>query len=567
MNFYGLTPWGATPNERQLMHYKIGKKAFIHFGMNTFTNVEWGNGKESPSSFNPTALDTRQWVRSLKACGFELIILTAKHHDGFCLWPTKVSDHSIKSSPYKGGAGDIVKEFTDACREYHVKAGLYLSPWDRNAPYWGDDRYNDYYAEQLRELLTNYGELYEIWWDGAGSTETTYDWKRWAELIRVLQPKASIFGSLGASPYVDFHWVGNEQGRCCENHYASIDLHYLEEEDTRGLYTGVQGAPYYIPSETDVSIRPGWFYRKEQDDQVKSVKKLNQIWFESVGRNSLLLLNFPPDQRGLLHEKDLKNALESHQRIQKMLSVNYGADAEVSADSCLCPACSPDKAILEDEDLFYAAAKGATSATIDLILPAPRLLNTLLLGEVLELGERISAFTIEEIAGETVTELFAGTSVGNCRACKLPEKEYRHLRICIRKAMAEPALRRIGLHYFEDAPEETLSSMEGVNLAELSAAKLSFSDDLKEMTVHFGGIYPFDYLRFVMEDMGEYELFCFDGTEFRSAYKGSVEKKTSVKLHLPATQEGSYQIKICATAPLSVAAGAQVMLFPGVQKK
>lgn len=565
MNFFGLAPWGATPNERQLMHYKMEKKAFIHFGMNTFTNCEWGNGLEDPKNFAPAHLDTRQWVRSLKECGFELIILTAKHHDGFCLWPTKVSEHSVKNSSYQG---DVVKEFTDACREYHVKAGLYLSPWDRNSPYWGDDRYNDYYAQQLTELLTNYGELYEIWWDGAGSTETTYDWKRWADLIRKYQPNASIFGSLGASPYVDFHWVGNEQGRCSENHYASIDLHALEVEDTRQLYTGRQGAPHYIPSETDVSIRPGWFYREEQDAQVKSIRKLNQIWFESVGRNSLLLLNFPPDKNGLLHEKDLANAKESHRLIEKMLAVNFAADAEISADTSLCPQTKAEMAVSEDPTLFYAAQKGATSCVLDLRFPKAQKINTVILGEVIQLGERISAFTIEEIGEDGSSALlFEGTSVGNCRACKIAEKEYRHLRIHIKDAKAEPTLRRLGLHFFEDAEEEPLTSMVGMNLAELSAAKVDFSEDQKEMIVHFGGIYPFDYVRFGMEDLGEYELFCFDGTDFQSVYKGSHRQPGSIKLHLPSMQEGSYQIKIRATAPISMAAGAQVMLFPGNQKK
>lgn len=563
MNFHGLAPFGATPNERQLMHYGFAKKAFIHFGMNTFTNCEWGNGSEETKNFNPSALDARQWVRSLKACGFELIILTAKHHDGFCLWPTKVSEHSVKNSPY---GGDVVKEFTDACREYGVRAGLYLSPWDRNSPYWGDDRYNDYYAAQLTELLTNYGEIYEIWWDGAGSTETTYDWARWAKLIRSLQPNAAIFGSLGASPYVDLHWVGNEQGRCSENHYASIDLEALEAEDTRRLYTGRQGAAHYIPSETDVSIRPGWFYRKEQDEQVKSVCKLNQIWFESVGRNSQLLLNFPPDQRGLLHEKDLANAMESHRRIQRMLAVNYASDAEISADSCLCPACSPDKALLADDRLFYAPEKGAKKAVLELALPKEQRCNTLLLQEVIELGERISAFRLEEITDEGDLLLFEGSSVGHLRACKLPEKAYRRLRLTL-EGQAEPALRSLGLHYFEDAEEEAPLSMIGMNLAELSAAKVSLSEDLKEMTVHFGGIYPFNYVRFLMEGAGEYELLCFDGTDFQSVCKGEVEKLSSVKLHLDEMQEGSYQIKIRATAPLSAAAGAQVMIFPGTQKK
>ena len=566
MNFHGLAPFGATPNERQLMHYGFAKKAFIHFGMNTFTNCEWGNGLEDPKSFAPTAQDPRQWVRSLKACGFELIILTAKHHDGFCLWPTKVSEHSVKNSDYKGGGGDVVKEFTDACKEYNVKAGLYLSPWDRNSPYWGDDRYNDYYCAQLEELLTNYGEIYEIWWDGAGSTETSYDWARWASLIRKLQPKASIFGSLGASSFVDFHWVGNEQGRCCENHYASIDLEALEREDTRRLYTGRQGAPHYIPSETDVSIRPGWFWRKEQNEQVKSTRHLNKIWFESVGRNSMLLLNFPPDQRGLLFEKDLENAMDSHRRISKMLSINYAADAKIEADSILCPACSPDKALLADDNLYYAAEKGSHRACLTLELPQEQRINTLILEEVIELGERICAFSLEGLTEEGATLLFEGGSIGNCRACKIPEGNYRRLRLTL-EGKAEPTLRTLGLHYFEDAKEEEPASLIGVNLAELPGASVSFSEDQKEMNIHFGGIYPFNYLRFQIEAAGEYELLAFDGTDFQSVFKGATEKISSVKLFLDQMQEGSYQIKLRATAPLSLAAGAQVMIHPGMQKR
>lgn len=558
----GLSPVGATPSQRQLDHYKMAKKAFIHFGMNTFTNVEWGNGLEDPACFNPTRLDTRQWVRSLKAAGFELIILTAKHHDGFCLWPSKVTEHSVKNSPCNK---DIIKEFTNACREYGVKAGLYLSPWDRNSPYWGMDQYNDYYAEQLTELLTNYGPIYEIWWDGAGSTETTYDWKRWVDLIRKYQPQAGIFGSLGASEYVDFHWVGNEQGRAGETHFASINLHALQVEDTKELYTGTQGAPYYIPSETDISIRPGWFHRPEQDAQVKSAKQLNRIWFESVGRNSLLLLNFPPNKEGLLCQKDLENAMESHRCIQKMLAVNYAADATVTADTVLCPQCSPEKSVLHDDTLFYAAAK--EQATIDIVLPKEQLLNVLCLGEVVELGERISSFTVEEIIGETATEIATATSVGYYRAVKLPQKNYSHLRIKIQKAIAPPVLRTLALHYFEDTAEEEPANTVGLNLAEFSAATVTFSADNKTMHVAFGGVYPFDFLRFLMEDAGEYELFCFNGTDYESVYKGSVDKKTSVKLLLNEPHEGSYQIKLCSTAELSRAAGIQVKLYPSQQKK
>ncbi len=207
-----LKPYGAVPNARQMAHYKIEKKAFFHFGVNTFTNLEWGEGTEKESFFNPVGCDCRQWIRAIKAAGFELAIITAKHHDGFCLWPSAYTEHSVKNSPYKDGQGDIIREFTDACREYGVKAGVYLSPWDRNAPYWGTNEYSKYYNLQLTELLTNYGRIDEVWWDGAGSKETPYDWGMWAHTVRNLQPDAVIFGSMGATPYVEMRWVGNEAG-------------------------------------------------------------------------------------------------------------------------------------------------------------------------------------------------------------------------------------------------------------------------------------------------------------------------------------------------------------------
>ena len=205
--YFGIKPFGATPSGRQLNHMKFGKKAFIHFGINTFCNKEWGDGTENIELFAPSSLNVRGWIRDLKEAGFEFVILTAKHHDGFCLWPSKYTEHSIKNTPYKNGEGDIVREFTDACREFNVKAGIYVSPWDRYSKYWGTDEYSRQYAGQIEEIVTQYGRIDEIWWDGAGSHETKYDWGLWAYIIRTHQPEAVIFGSIGATPYAEMRWV------------------------------------------------------------------------------------------------------------------------------------------------------------------------------------------------------------------------------------------------------------------------------------------------------------------------------------------------------------------------
>ena len=244
MKKHGIIPFGAVPSERQLAHYEM-KKAFFHFGVNTFTDVEWGNGEELEKSFDPTEMNVEQWMETVKKAGFDLAIITAKHHDGFCLWPSKYTEHSVKNSPYKNGSGDVVREFTDACRKFGIKAGVYLSPWDRNAPFWGTADYSEYYAKQLTELVTEYGEIHEVWWDGAGSAETPYDWELWASIIRKNQPNACIFGSMGATPYAEMRWVGNENGTAGKTHYASINAHDLEVEERPALNSGKIGGNRY----------------------------------------------------------------------------------------------------------------------------------------------------------------------------------------------------------------------------------------------------------------------------------------------------------------------------------
>ena len=333
--YYGIKPFGATPSYRQMEHLKMGKKAFFHFGVNTFSNNEWGDGKESARLFDPTDLNIRSWIRDIKAAGFKLAIITAKHHDGFCLWPSAYTEHSVKNSPYKGGNGDIIREFTDACHEFGVKVGIYVSPWDRNSPYWGTPDYSIYYAKQLEEIVTQYGKIDEIWWDGAGSLEAKYDWGLWAYIVRNNQPDAVIFGSMGATPYAEMRWVGNEAGFAGKTHYASVCSDMMFIEDVTHINTGMIGADRYIPAEVDVSIRPGWFYHKDQDDKVKSSRKLDDIWFRSVGNNAIMLLNFPPDRTGNIVRRDVLNAIESNRRIEKMLSLNL-LDNAIKFSECGC---------------------------------------------------------------------------------------------------------------------------------------------------------------------------------------------------------------------------------------
>ncbi|MGD2135800.1 MAG: alpha-L-fucosidase [Gemmatimonadales bacterium] len=300
------------PSPSQLLWQRDELALFIHFGVNTFTDREWGDGTEDPSVFAPARLDARQWARTARAAGFRAMILTAKHHDGFCLWPTATTTHSVASSPWRDGAGDVVREFTDACRAEGLRAGLYLSPWDRNAPSYGDSpRYDDFYCDQLTELLTRYGPIHEVWFDGANGEgpngrRQVYDWPRYWALVRRLQPEAVIFSDAGP----DIRWIGNETGVAGETNWSTVDPAAVPFPGATGegvmamLRHGDPQGSVWRPGETDVSIRPGWFYHPAQDERVKSVDELVGLYFTSVGRNSKLLLNVPPTRDGLLHATD-----------------------------------------------------------------------------------------------------------------------------------------------------------------------------------------------------------------------------------------------------------------------
>ena len=542
-NYYGILPYGATPNSRQIRMYEIGKKAFIHFGVNTFTNLEWGDGSESEKIFNPTDIDVRSWIRGVKSAGFKMAILTAKHHDGFCLWPSKYTEHSIKNSPYKNGKGDIVREFTDACREYGLGIGIYVSPWDRNAPYWGTKEYTYYYVNQLTEILTEYGKIDEIWWDGAGSVNAEYDYGLWAYTVRKHQPDAVIFGSMGAAAYAEQRWVGNEAGFAGTTHYASINYDMIRTETIADMNRGIIGGEMYIPAEVDVSIRPGWFYHQEQDSKVKSSRTLDDIWFKSVGRNAMMLLNFPPDRRGRIVDTDIKNAVESNRRINKMLSVNYVDNATLSSDSTFCENTEIQNVAFNDNDLFFATSGNKNKAVIDISLDDTYAYNVLILGEKIELGERITSFKLEAIDGDYLITVAEGTSVGYLKATRFKECSYQNLRLTVEGITAPITLRTVALHYYEEDKGDPTTSISKENLACMPSSSISISDDRKEAIINFGGIYPFDTVSFLGSLWGKYEFSAFDGSKFYSIGSGySPDYRVTLKLDEPI--EGSYQIKI-----------------------
>ena len=529
---YGITPFGATPNQRQLDHLNIAKKAFFHFGINTYNDAEWGTGRENIALFTPTELDTDQWIRVAKEAGFGLAIITAKHHDGFCLWPSAHTKQSVKYTSYKDGKGDIVGEFAASCRKYGVKMGVYISPWDRNAPHWGSPDYNDYFVAQLTELLTQYGEIHEVWWDGAGSQDTPYDWERWVATVRQLQPKAALYGSLGSAEHVDLRWVGNERGFAGETHFASIDPVHLLVENPKVMNAGQVGERKYVPSETDVSIRPGWFYHERQNNAVKSAAELTKIWFRSVGRNSMLLLNFPPDRRGLVADEDAANALESHRIVQKMLSVNYADGATVTTDSGL-----PVLTVTDDEN--GATLDVRRGRVFDICLEKPETINVFITGELVDAGERITGFTLESIdADGNATLLYRGTSVGYNRAVQFETGEYSHLRFTVTEAMDEPLVKKFGLHFIEVLPEPTALQRAGnlVEVTEYDAVK-------KRIIAAFGGIYAFNYVEFGTRKGEAYRVFAFNGLSDELIAEGVAESDVVV-LPFDTLHEGSYQIKI-----------------------
>lgn len=407
--------------------------AFFHFGINTFADQEWGTGTESPTIFNPTALDAAQWVSAIKSAGFRQATLVAKHHDGFCLWPSQYTAHSVKSSPWKGGQGDVVDDFTKAAHAANIKVGLYLSPWDRHEATFGSDAYNTYYKNQLTELLSSYGEIDEVWFDGANGEgpngkKQDYDWEGFYSLIHQLQPHALL-----AITGPDIRWVGTESG-----------VAPLGETSVQML----DGNLAWYPSESDVSIRPGWFYHASEDSLVKPLDQLLDIYFKSVGRNSTLLLNIPPDKRGLLADADVARLGELSTAIDATFNVNLAAGQAASADTVhqSAPAFAAAMAVDDKLDTFWAAADGTTTGRLEIDLGAVRDFNLVSVREPIELGERATKYHVEvEQTGGWVT-IATGTVIGQRNLLGVASMKAQKIALVIEAARGAPAIAELGVY-------------------------------------------------------------------------------------------------------------------------
>ena len=438
---------------------------FIHFTVNTFTGKEWGYGDESPEIFNPTALDVEQWAQTAQAAGMKQLILTAKHHDGFCLWPSQYTEHSVKNSPYKGGKGDVVGEFVAACKKYGLKAGLYLSPWDRNHKDYGTPAYITYYKNQLEELLTQYGEINEIWFDGAnggdgyygGANEirkidrdTYYGWEEIIAFVKNLQPNIKIFSDAGP----DVHWIGNEKGFAGSTFWSTINTDRLTigASKTDYLNTGDPEGTKWIVGQCDVSIRPGWFYHADQDNLVKTPQQLADIYYKSVGRNALLLLNLPPDKRGIIHENDVKALTEFKAIIDASLATDLAKGQTASTNNYRSKHSkfAPQNTLDGDPVTYWATDDGVFPAILEINMNEKTTFDRIILQEPIHLGQRICGFEIDIMRSNGWETVFKGTTIGYKRILSIPKVKTNKIRLRIETANNTVAISNVGL--FESSP-------------------------------------------------------------------------------------------------------------------
>lgn len=446
-------PYGALPSDAQLKWQKMETNMFIHFGPNTFTSAEWGDGTESADVFAPSDLDCRQWVATAKAAGMKGIIITAKHHDGFCLWPNPVSGHTVAQSSWRDGKGDVLKELSEACREYGLEFGVYVSPWDRNDPHYGTDEYNDVFRRTLEDVLGRYGEVFEQWFDGAcgegpNGKVQVYDWNLFNNTVYKMQPDAVIFSDIGPG----CRWVGNEYGSAGSTCWGTINVSWLSPGGNidRGiLNSGEMNGEKWVPAETDVSIRPGWFWRESENSRLKSLRNLMKIYYESVGRNSLLLLNVPPDTRGHIYEADSLRLMAFRAALDYVLSVNYAEGAMISASDVRGDSemFSPANLLDEDYDSYWAVDDGIMTPYVTLEFDSPRTFNRVMLQEYIPLGQRVYSFTVEAMSEDGQwTEIARETTIGYKRIVLVPQTTAVALRVNITGSLACPVLNRLALY-------------------------------------------------------------------------------------------------------------------------
>ncbi len=439
------------PTARQLAWQETETNLFVHFTVNTFTDREWGDGQEDPYIFNPPDLDVRQWVRVARDTGFEILILTAKHHDGFTLWPSRFTRHGVSSSPWKYGRGDVVGDLSRAAAEVGLKIGLYLSPWDRHEPTYGQNAaYNAFYMGQLQELLTQYGPLHEVWFDGAkgeDAPDMVYNFPAYRALVRQLQPEAVMFSDEGP----DVRWIGNERGHAGETNWSTIDRTKVTvggHGQEKYLNEGEMGASDWVPGECDVSIRRGWFWHPDQSP--KSVEELLDIYFKSVGRNCVLLLNVPPDTRGLFPREDVDTLYAFRAALNRIFDVDLALHATASASSTRGndPTFGADQVLDHETRTFWATDDGVTEGWIELDLGRPVTFNVVRVQEAIALGQRIARHRVE-VRNDPVlpwTPIAAGTTIGYKWLHRIPDTTARFVRLVVDEALASPTVAEFGLH-------------------------------------------------------------------------------------------------------------------------
>lgn len=495
------TPCGPLPNENQIKLQDMEMYAFLHYSLNTYTDQEWGYGNEDPAIFNPTKLDARQWAKVCKDAGMKGIILTVKHHCGFCLWPSAYTEFSIKNSPWKDGKGDIVKDLSEACKEYGLRFAVYLSPWDRNHAAYGTDEYITYFRNQLRELLTNYGDIFEVWFDGAnggngwygGANEvrkidrtTYYQWPDTYKMIRELQPGICIWNDGGDRG--DLRWVGTEAGFIGQTNWSL--LNHNGEVPFEMLHYGLENGDSWVPGETNTSIRPGWFYHTYEDGQVKSLSKLMETYYRSVGRNSTLLLNFPIDRDGLIHPVDSARGSAFGKMITEIFADNLAAEAKVSATDVRGNSRKYSAANINDEDMetYWATDDDVKTASVEFDFPEPATFNRFVASEYIKLGQRVRKFSLEALVdGEWITlkDMLSEdgsdgmTTIGRKRIICFQTITATKLRFNIDDSKACPIISNVGVYL---APEITPDIQDS---GEKISKYLDINVDSKSLIINF----------------------------------------------------------------------------------
>ena len=494
------------PEPKQVEWQQMETYAFIHFGLNTFNDREWGYGDTDPKTFNPTNLDCEQWAQTLVKAGMKGVILTAKHHDGFCLWPFEGTDYSVKNSPWKNGQGNVVKELSEACKKYGLKFAVYLSPWDRHQANYGTPEYLPYFYAQLHDLLTNYGPVFEVWFDGANGGDgwyggakdirtidrkNYYNYPRIYEMLDSIQPQAIIFSDGGPG----CRWVGNEKGFAGATNWSFLregEVHPGYEKSYELQYGHADGNQW-VPAECDVSIRPGWFYHPEEDDRVKSPDQLVDLYYRSVGHNATLLLNFPVDRRGLIHPVDSANAVRFHEMIQQQLKTNLVAG--------MTPKVSNERggdfvasALTDDNfDTYWATEDGVTTADIEFSFDTPTRMNRMMLQEYIPLGQRVKAFVVEYLDKDTWLPVKLNeetTTIGYKRLLRFEMGETKGIRIRITDARGPLCLSNVGVYDAGNVSDSFVEKVEDIEsvpylLPDVKAEESAKASDKQSQTTCF----------------------------------------------------------------------------------